>query len=411
MGPGPDGGQRPQGGLGPEGRLLHRRVQLGRQRGLDPDPQPGGDPAGEPGEHVRRPDHQRARQRSRASRRSTTRPGSAPTCGSSRIDSIQAAADLMAMKQAGCTKVAVANDKEAYGAGLAHADRAGEGLLRRRRSPATPGSTRRRPTSAPTRRRSRAREPTASSSPASSPTAPSRSPRTSTRRCRRPRSSAATASARTPTPARRRAASRPSIDPLIQCTVATQDLAAYPGGKEFLAAYKAKYGVANPDPYAIYGYEAMKLGLDTIAQPGRQGQQQGGRAEGAVRDQGAQVGARHLRVRQERRHDAEVLRPVQGRIRRRARCSSRRSPRRRPSAERSELEGAMRPSTSSGRSSACAPVPTLHREPWKPERFAHAQPARGARHARWRRSAATSGRWGLIAALAGAAGLLRHPAT
>ena len=35
------------------------------------------------------------------------------------IDSIQAAADLIAMKQAGCTKVAVANDKEAYGAGLA----------------------------------------------------------------------------------------------------------------------------------------------------------------------------------------------------------------------------------------------------------------------------------------------------
>src|SRR5512140_153271 len=35
------------------------------------------------------------------------------------IDSIQAAADLMAMKQAGCTKVAVANDKEAYGGGLA----------------------------------------------------------------------------------------------------------------------------------------------------------------------------------------------------------------------------------------------------------------------------------------------------
>ena len=34
-------------------------------------------------------------------------------------DSIQAAADLMALKAAGCTKVAVANDKEAYGAGLA----------------------------------------------------------------------------------------------------------------------------------------------------------------------------------------------------------------------------------------------------------------------------------------------------
>src|ERR1700759_1682291 len=35
------------------------------------------------------------------------------------IDSIQAAADLMAAKQAGCTKLAVANDKDAYGAGLA----------------------------------------------------------------------------------------------------------------------------------------------------------------------------------------------------------------------------------------------------------------------------------------------------
>src|SRR5258708_6591787 len=35
------------------------------------------------------------------------------------IDSIQAAAGLIAMKNAGCTKVAVANDKEAYGQGLA----------------------------------------------------------------------------------------------------------------------------------------------------------------------------------------------------------------------------------------------------------------------------------------------------
>ena len=62
-----------------------------------------------------------------------------------------------------------------------------------------------------------------------------------------------------------------SIAPLIDCTVATQDLAAYPGGKAFLAAYKAAYGSANPDPYAIYGYEVMKLGLDTIASLGAQG--------------------------------------------------------------------------------------------------------------------------------------------
>jgi len=62
-----------------------------------------------------------------------------------------------------------------------------------------------------------------------------------------------------------------SIDPLIECTVATLDLAAYPGGKDFLAAYKAKYGGGEPDPYAIYGYEAMKLGLDTIASLGSKG--------------------------------------------------------------------------------------------------------------------------------------------
>ena len=53
--------------------------------------------------------------------------------------------------------------------------------------------------------------------------------------------------------------------------MATLDLAAYPGGKQFLAAYKAKYGPAEPDPYAIYGYEAMKLGLDTIAKLGPKG--------------------------------------------------------------------------------------------------------------------------------------------
>ena len=62
-----------------------------------------------------------------------------------------------------------------------------------------------------------------------------------------------------------------TIDPLIQCTVATQSLTAYPGGRAFLAAYKAAYGVASPDPYAIYGFEVMKLGLDTIKGLGAQG--------------------------------------------------------------------------------------------------------------------------------------------
>lgn len=57
----------------------------------------------------------------------------------------------------------------------------------------------------------------------------------------------------------------------FKCSVATLNLASYPGGKEFLDAFQAKYGNANPDPYAIYGYEAMKLGLDTIKAAGDKG--------------------------------------------------------------------------------------------------------------------------------------------
>ena len=47
----------------------------------------------------------------------------------------------------------------------------------------------------------------------------------------------------------------------VLCTVATLDMKAYPGGKAFLAAYKKAYGVANPDPYSIYGYASAELGL------------------------------------------------------------------------------------------------------------------------------------------------------
>ena len=62
-----------------------------------------------------------------------------------------------------------------------------------------------------------------------------------------------------------------SIAPLFFCTVATQGLTTYPGGKAFLAAYKSAYGVSDPDPYSIYGYEDMQLALRTIAKLGAQG--------------------------------------------------------------------------------------------------------------------------------------------
>jgi branched-chain amino acid transport system substrate-binding protein len=186
------------------------------------------------------------------------------------IDSIQAAADLIAMKQAGCTKVAVANDKEAYGAGLATL----LGLEKGFYGVTITGNT------------------------GIDPTAPNF------------RSYASTIAGQgadcfmfsgivsngavqitkdvhsalpkakifgpdgvcTSSYTSQKAGGVPAaIDPLMECTVATQNLSAYPGGKKFLAAYKAKYGSANPDPYAIYGYEAMQLGLDTIKKLGAQG--------------------------------------------------------------------------------------------------------------------------------------------
>jgi branched-chain amino acid transport system substrate-binding protein len=57
-----------------------------------------------------------------------------------------------------------------------------------------------------------------------------------------------------------------SLDKQVKCTVATLTPDQYPpAGQDFFKAFTEKYGVDNPDPYAIYGYEAMKLGLDAIA--------------------------------------------------------------------------------------------------------------------------------------------------
>jgi len=62
-----------------------------------------------------------------------------------------------------------------------------------------------------------------------------------------------------------------SVGKRYKCTVATLNLSSYPGGTKFLEAFKAKYGESNPDPYAIYGYEAMQLVLDTIKKAGDKG--------------------------------------------------------------------------------------------------------------------------------------------
>ena len=186
------------------------------------------------------------------------------------IDSIQAAADLIAMKSAGCTKVAVANDKEAYGGGLASLLEQEKGLY---------GVTITSNTGIdPTAPNFRSYAATVKSQGADcfffagivsngavqitkdvNSAVPTAKVFGGDGVC----TDSYTSAAKGGVPA--------ALYPLIQCTVATQDLAAYPGGKAFLAAYKAKYGVSDPDPYAIYGYEAMKLGLDTIKRLGAQG--------------------------------------------------------------------------------------------------------------------------------------------
>jgi branched-chain amino acid transport system substrate-binding protein len=50
----------------------------------------------------------------------------------------------------------------------------------------------------------------------------------------------------------------------VLCTVATLDMKKYPGGAAFLKAYKKAYGTSNPDPYSIYGYASAQLGLAAL---------------------------------------------------------------------------------------------------------------------------------------------------
>jgi branched-chain amino acid transport system substrate-binding protein len=55
----------------------------------------------------------------------------------------------------------------------------------------------------------------------------------------------------------------------VKVTVATLAPDQYPPeGQEFFTQFSEKYGEKNPDPYAIYGYEAMRLALDAIARSG-----------------------------------------------------------------------------------------------------------------------------------------------
>jgi branched-chain amino acid transport system substrate-binding protein len=55
----------------------------------------------------------------------------------------------------------------------------------------------------------------------------------------------------------------------VKVTVATLSPDEYPPeGQEFFSQFEEKYNEPNPNPYAIYGYEAMRLALDAIERSG-----------------------------------------------------------------------------------------------------------------------------------------------
>jgi branched-chain amino acid transport system substrate-binding protein len=56
-----------------------------------------------------------------------------------------------------------------------------------------------------------------------------------------------------------------SVGDKVKLSVATLNPESYPPeGQEFFQQFTQEYGAKNPDPYAIYGYEAMRLVLDAV---------------------------------------------------------------------------------------------------------------------------------------------------
>src|SRR3954464_3879070 len=63
------------------------------------------------------------------------------------------------------------------------------------------------------------------------------------------------------------------VQPKVKVVIATLPADQYPPeGQKFFADYGREYGDGAPDPYAIYGYEAMSLTLDAIKRAAAQGQ-------------------------------------------------------------------------------------------------------------------------------------------
>ncbi|MBV9940901.1 MAG: branched-chain amino acid ABC transporter substrate-binding protein [Solirubrobacterales bacterium] len=184
-------------------------------------------------------------------------------------DTIQGQAGLVAMKQDGCTRVAVADDKTPYGVGLAtqiQLHGKANGITVTSVTPVDPTSPNFRSYASTIKSQGATCVYTAFNPPGEVELVKDINAAIPTAKifggdgvC----SGGETNPSKGGFPA--------SIAPLFHCTVATQGLTTYPGGQAFLAAYKKAYGVGNPDPYSIYGYEDMQLALKTIGNLGAQG--------------------------------------------------------------------------------------------------------------------------------------------
>ncbi|HEX4036059.1 MAG TPA: branched-chain amino acid ABC transporter substrate-binding protein [Solirubrobacteraceae bacterium] len=171
------------------------------------------------------------------------------------IDTIQGAADLLALKQTGCTKLAVFDDTQAYGAGLAAVLKAEASMYGM--SVVYLGSD---------------------ATVEANYTSVASNIASSGAQC--VELSATTSSVGGAAFASAVHAALPNAVVLgpdgmcssawttsfqVLCTVATLDLKAYPGGRTFLTAYKKAYHNGNPDPYSIYGYASADLGLNALS--------------------------------------------------------------------------------------------------------------------------------------------------
>src|SRR3954453_712981 len=184
-------------------------------------------------------------------------------------DTIQAAALVTVMKQDGCTKVAMTNDKEVYGAGLARNIE-----LSAKTQGVTIASNDAIDKNAPNYRSLASKAKTAGAdcflysgitannavqqfkdfAAALGPDAKLYGP---------------DGVAETGFVSEKDGGIPKALDPRVKVTVATLSPDQYPpDGQAFFKDFTTKYGVDNPDPYAIYGYEAMKLALDAIKRSG-----------------------------------------------------------------------------------------------------------------------------------------------